>query len=52
MELLARAGPVDQCAILNEHDVGGPLEVAPLTLGWRTEEAQQRFKLLCGNGSA
>ena len=52
MELLARAGPVDHGAALNEHDVGGPLEVAPLTFGWRTEEAQQGLKLPCGNGSA
>ena len=51
-ELLARAGPVDQLALLHEDDIGGPLEVAPLTFGWRAEEAQQRLKLLCGNGSA
>ena len=52
MELLARAGPVDQGAVLDQDDVGGPLEVAPLTFGQRTEEAQQRLKLPCGNGSA
>ena len=28
------------------------LKVAPLTFGHRTEEAQQGFKVLCGNGSA
>ena len=52
MELLARAGPVDQLAVLDQDDIGGPLEVAPLTFGRRTEEAQQRLKLPCGNGSA
>ena len=52
MELLARAKPIDQRAILNEDDIGGPLEVAPLTFGRQAEETQQRFKLLCGDGSA
>ena len=52
MELLARAGPVDYSAVLNEHDIGRPPEVAPLTFGRRTEEAQQRIKLPCGDGSA
>src|SRR5215207_9863049 len=50
-ELLAGTGPVDQLALLHEDDIGGPLEVAPLTFRWRTEEAQQPFKLPCGNGS-
>ena len=52
MELLARAGPVDQLALLDQDDIGGPLEVAALTFGWRTEKTQQRLKLPCGNGSA
>ena len=47
MELLARAGPVDHGAVLNEHDVGRPPEVAALTFGRRTEETQQRLKLPC-----
>ena len=52
VELLARAGPVDHGAVLNQHDIGGTLEVASLTFGGRTEKAQQRFKLPCGDGSA
>ena len=51
-ELLARTGPVDQRAVLNEDDIGGPLDAFPLTFGRRTKEAQQRFKLPRGNGSA
>ena len=52
MELLARTWPVEDSAALDQDDVGGPLEVAALTFGRRTEEAQQRLKLLCGDGSA
>jgi len=33
VELLAGTGPVNQVAVLDQDDVGGPLEVAPLTLG-------------------
>ena len=51
-ELLARAGPVDHCAVLDQDDIGRSLEVAPLTFGQRTKETQQRFKLPCGDGSA
>ena len=51
-ELLARARPVDQRAVLDQDDIGGPLEVAPLTFGWRTEEAQQRFKFPFGDGGS
>ena len=52
VELFARAGPVDHGAVLNQDNIGSPLEVAPLTFRRRTEEAQQRVKLPCGNGSA
>jgi hypothetical protein len=52
VELFARTWPVEDSAALNEHDVCGPLEIAPLTFGWRAEETQQGLKLRCGNGSA
>ena len=50
-ELLARAGPVDQPALLHQDNIGGPLEIAPLTFGWRAEATQQRIQLLCTDGS-
>ena len=52
VELLARAGPVDQFAVLDQDDIGSSLDAFPLTFGRRTEEAQQRLKLHCVNGSA
>ena len=39
MELLARTRPVDHGAVLDQDDIGGPLEVASLTFGRRTEKA-------------
>ena len=42
-EHLARTGPVDQLALLHQDNIGGPLEIAPLTFGRRTKQAQQRL---------
>ena len=53
MKLAASAGGGrEHGSALDQDNIGGPLEVAPLTLGWLTEEAQQRLKLLSSNGSA